>query len=170
MTHIFAGWLKFYNTYSTRPDTLLGTYFSCRLLFLSCFSGHLWYANLTTFYYIQKYVPTISSWTYHNGWIIWTRYGDSYIKIEAIFTLIRIRIPHFCPWKAWKHSVTNLNTGIGFFEGIFGSSPPENKKQKLENGKIMYQKSNSDQFEDIYIRGNQLFTIYSEDVSFFFFF
>ena len=61
--------------------------------------------------------------TYHDSWIVRTRHGNSYIKIQTIFALFSIWIPHFSSWKSWEHHVNNLNTGIGPAEGFFGPRP-----------------------------------------------
>ena len=70
--------------------------------------------------------------TYHDSWIVRTRHGNSYIKIQTIFALFSIWIPHFSSWKSWEHHVNNLNTGIGPAEGFFGPRPTKKMEEEKE--------------------------------------
>ena len=70
--------------------------------------------------------------TYHDSWIVRTRHGNSYIKIQTIFALFSIWIPHFSSWKSWEHHVNNLNTGIGPAEGFFSPRPTKKMEEEKE--------------------------------------
>ena len=61
---------------------------------------------------------------YHDGRVVRTWYGNGKIEIEAVFTLLGVRIPHIGTRKALKHHVNDLNTGIRPMVCFLNARPP----------------------------------------------
>ena len=62
--------------------------------------------------------------SYHDGRVVRTWYGNGKIEIEAVFTLLGVRIPHIGTRKALKHHVNDLNTGIRAMVCFLNARPP----------------------------------------------
>ena len=66
----------------------------------------------------------ITAVSYHDGRVVRTWYGNGKIEIEAVFTLLGVRIPHIGTRKALKHHVNDLNTGIRPMVCFLNARPP----------------------------------------------
>ena len=73
-------------------------------------------------------IPSFSSIllavSYHDGRVVRTWYRNGKIEIEAVFTLLGVRIPHIGTRKALKHHVNYLNTGIRPMVCFLNARPP----------------------------------------------
>ena len=68
--------------------------------------------------------PCLFLVSYHDGRVVRTWYGNGKIEIEAVFTLLGVRIPHIGTRKALKHHVNDLNTGIRPMVCFLNARPP----------------------------------------------